>query len=457
MIGFFRNVNKMYRDPKKVGPFFFCLLFFFIWGNPVFAERLRGQIRNISKKSQTIEILDFSSDRYRTFRYDESTYYINARSIDDLFKNEKIEIRFISGKPLKSIKKMLVFVPRQKVMKTGELLKFLFTSEQKVLLFDARPWFEYQKGHLPTAIWLPGERFAQYDHILPEKRDLPIIVYGDGVTSETAPQLARLIELEGYNNVRIYVFGFPAWKRHRQPILVEGEWLIKNLDPNKVIIDVRDREKSLISHIQSAVAFDAKKIINLGSKYRTTKRGNKTGELFSKRILPALPDKKVQIILYGEDTFGEELIEAFQELVAWKYEDVVILKGGFPSWAKSYPVIDAPAKTQIRYERYIAEGAISPKDFKRVIEEASALVLDIRTPQEVLRGMISGALNIPLAELDVRFKELPRSKKIVIYCVNGIRAQIAYTLLKAEGFTQISFLNSAIVVKGTGEFVIPSF
>lgn len=419
------------------------------------AERLRGQVRNISKKAQTIELLDFSTSRYRTFKYDRNTRFINARSISDLFKKERIEIRFAPGKPLKSIKKMLVFVPKQKILKTGEMLSMIFGGYQEYRLYDTRSWLEYQKGHLPTAVWFTKQRFAQYDHILPVKKETLIIVYGEGVTSEAAPQLARLIELQGYTNVKIYVFGFPAWKRNRQPILVDGDWLIRNLDPHKVIIDVRKREKSLVSHIQNAVSITSKKITDLGNRFRSTKRGNKIGELYSKRTLPSLSNKDAQIILYGEHTYDQGVMTSYRELLEWKYEDVVILKGGFNDWKRSFPIENAPAKTKIRYERYVAEGAISKRRFISAVNSGSTVILDIRTDQEVKKGIVEGALHIPLTKLDTRFKELPRTSPIVVYCVNGIRAQIAYSLLKAEGFEKVGFLNAPIFIKASGEFNIP--
>lgn len=421
----------------------------------VMAERLRGQIRNISRKAQTLELLDYSTGRYRTFTYDNDTRFINARSIIDLFEREKIEIRFVPGKPLESIKKMLVFVPAQKIVKTGELLSIIFGGYQQYRLYDSRPWFEYQKGHLPTATWFSEERFAQYDYILPVKKETPIIVYGDGVTSEAAPQLARLIELQGYTNVRVYVFGFPAWKRFKQPVLVDGDWLIRNLDPHKVIIDVRPREKSLVSHIQNAVSITSEKIVNLGNKYRTTKRGKQIGELYNKRTLPSLSNKDAQIILYGDNTYDQDLMVAYRELLEWKYEDVVILEGGFNKWAATFPIENSPAKTTIRYERYVAEGAISRQKFIAAVADGSAIILDIRTNQEVEKGVVKGAFHIPLTELDIRFKELPKNRQIFIHCVNGIRAQIAYSLLKAEGFGNVGFLNAPIFIKESGEFEIP--
>ena len=66
--------------------------------------------------------------------------------------------------------------------------------------------------------------------------------------------------------------------------------------------------------------------------------------------------------------------------------------------------------------------------------------------------MIRHAVHIPLSELDVRYNELPKSKTIVIHCINGIRAQIGYSFLKAEGFQNVRFLNSNIVIYKSGNY-----
>jgi rhodanese-related sulfurtransferase/DNA-binding transcriptional ArsR family regulator len=43
-------------------------------------------------------------------------------------------------------------------------------------------------------------------------------------------------------------------------------------------------------------------------------------------------------------------------------------------------------------------------------------VLDVRPPEEFAAGHVPGAINIPVEELEKRFRELPRRKEIVAYC-----------------------------------------
>jgi rhodanese-related sulfurtransferase/DNA-binding transcriptional ArsR family regulator len=43
-------------------------------------------------------------------------------------------------------------------------------------------------------------------------------------------------------------------------------------------------------------------------------------------------------------------------------------------------------------------------------------VLDVRPPEEFAAGHVPGAVNIPIQELEKRFRELPKRKEIIAYC-----------------------------------------
>lgn len=65
------------------------------------------------------------------------------------------------------------------------------------------------------------------------------------------------------------------------------------------------------------------------------------------------------------------------------------------------------------------------------------LLLDVRTPLEFIQGTIPGAVNIPYTELRERMHELPKNKKIVVFCQVGQRAYVASRILKQNGFADI--------------------
>jgi phage shock protein E len=70
---------------------------------------------------------------------------------------------------------------------------------------------------------------------------------------------------------------------------------------------------------------------------------------------------------------------------------------------------------------------------------ADALVVDVRTPEEYAAGHVTGALLIPVDELEMRLAELEphRDGRIVLYCRTGRRSGIAQDLLRRHGFSQV--------------------
>lgn len=61
-------------------------------------------------------------------------------------------------------------------------------------------------------------------------------------------------------------------------------------------------------------------------------------------------------------------------------------------------------------------------------------LLDVRTKLENEAGAIEGSVNIPLDELRERLNEIPKNKKILVYCKVGLRGYIAYRILVQNGF-----------------------
>lgn len=63
-----------------------------------------------------------------------------------------------------------------------------------------------------------------------------------------------------------------------------------------------------------------------------------------------------------------------------------------------------------------------------------AFLLDVREAEEFGGGTIPGAVNIPLSEVRGRLGELPRNRKIVVFCKVGVRGYLAERILKQNGF-----------------------
>lgn len=67
-------------------------------------------------------------------------------------------------------------------------------------------------------------------------------------------------------------------------------------------------------------------------------------------------------------------------------------------------------------------------------------LVDLRNAGEVAGGMIETAVHIPLAELRRRIGELDPTRPVLAYCAGGWRSSVGASLLRAQGFGDVSDL-----------------
>jgi NADPH-dependent 2,4-dienoyl-CoA reductase/sulfur reductase-like enzyme/peroxiredoxin family protein/rhodanese-related sulfurtransferase/TusA-related sulfurtransferase len=72
------------------------------------------------------------------------------------------------------------------------------------------------------------------------------------------------------------------------------------------------------------------------------------------------------------------------------------------------------------------------------LDRSKNFILDVRTPEELAIGSIDGAVNIPLGQLRGRLNEIPKDRRVVIYCQVGQRGYFAYRILAQNGFDAVN-------------------
>ena len=79
---------------------------------------------------------------------------------------------------------------------------------------------------------------------------------------------------------------------------------------------------------------------------------------------------------------------------------------------------------------------LSPDELEKALEKREGIFfLDVREPGEIQKlGTIPGYVNIPLAQLEARLKEVPKNKPIITACSHGVRAGRAAAILEKNGF-----------------------
>lgn len=73
------------------------------------------------------------------------------------------------------------------------------------------------------------------------------------------------------------------------------------------------------------------------------------------------------------------------------------------------------------------------------------LVIDVREAGEFKSGHIEGAKNMPLSSLSERMGELPKDKKLLLYCQSGMRSKRAGKMLIKHGYDDVVNLKGGII------------
>ncbi len=134
----------------------------------------------------------------------------------------------------------------------------------------------------------------------------------------------------------------------------------------------------------------------------------------------ALIEGSRKLVLVTEQ--GEEE-EAVLRLARVGYENVLgYLEGGVAAWDEELQIVN---------DVTTAEGAA-------IINAKQQVILDVRKPGEVEAGHVCSSVHIRLQVLQTRFEELNKTDKIAIYCAGGYRSMIASSILKANGFENIT-------------------
>ena len=94
------------------------------------------------------------------------------------------------------------------------------------------------------------------------------------------------------------------------------------------------------------------------------------------------------------------------------------------------------------------ESLLSAADFSNALtENADALLLDVRTPEEYNSGFIADAINVDYNgdNFEAAIAEFDKSKTIFIYCLSGGRSNSAANKMRKMGFEKVFELDGGIM------------
>jgi rhodanese-related sulfurtransferase len=404
------------------------------------AETVKGRIQSVSRKAGTIQVE--VKDENVVVRIDNATQLEGFSSIKELNPPDLIEAEREPGHPATRIKKIVFGLPPGVEIDTQALLNIM-NGTTPYHLFDARPVKTFGKAHIPGA--KPAHpKDDNFLSLLPANKNTLLVFYCGGSTCPFTAAAVDLAGKAGYTNIKGYQTGLPGWVKSKLPVYTEAGWLEKNLNKQTVLLDVRDTAASSSSHIKGAVALP---LANLQAMMQQFIKDQTVPEL------PGVSDMRATIVVYADSHTSEEALLAYKELRDWGYSGVTILNGGFNSWQQAgLETAEGPAATKIVYEKKLAPGAIAPGEFVALEKSREGvLFIDVRTEKETANGALKDNRLIPLDKLEGLTGELPKDKEIIVYCANGIRAEMAYETLNKQGF-KVRFLNETITIDKQGNY-----
>jgi hydroxyacylglutathione hydrolase len=175
-------------------------------------------------------------------------------------------------------------------------------------------------------------------------------------------------------------------------------------DPAYVVLDTRSYHAFAGQHLPGAWHLD------LNGNFPT----------FAGWVLPTDKD----ILLVADD------YSKAQQAITWARRVgvdriVAYLDGGIVAWAT------AGLKSS-------SLKLISAEELHDMISgEFDFVLVDVRAPQEYEDSHIKGAINIPVADLRTRYKELDKDKRTVVICSSGNRSGLGASILEQHGFVDL--------------------
>jgi hydroxyacylglutathione hydrolase len=145
------------------------------------------------------------------------------------------------------------------------------------------------------------------------------------------------------------------------------------------------------------------------------------------------PDRPLVLVLQRPEDWDDVIRQALR--IGAEAQIVGHLRGGFGTWADGGGPLEATGRLNV--DELAGRLARSgPAD--------APLVIDVRQANEYEAYHVPGSVHIAAGSLPDRLAELPRDQPIVTICAAGLRAGVAASILRADGFEDVSWVASGV-------------
>ena len=89
---------------------------------------------------------------------------------------------------------------------------------------------------------------------------------------------------------------------------------------------------------------------------------------------------------------------------------------------------------------------VNAEKFKQLVESGEGIILDVRTPEEINQGIISGASTIDFYDdnFESKVNMIQKDKPVYVYCKMGGRSAQAAEVMKKNGFKKVYNLEGGL-------------
>jgi len=175
--------------------------------------------------------------------------------------------------------------------------------------------------------------------------------------------------------------------------------LQKAIDNKLIVIDTRNKNEVAIGQIPGSLHIE-------------------NGKSFS-TWLGSLIDYQHQIVLVTDENYMEDLTRKMMRI----------------GMDNIYGFVISLNKMNVALEK---SDLINIEGLKNHLNKKDVQIIDVRTESEYDKGHIKGVENIVLTLLEKNLQKISRDKPIIVHCQSGLRAAMAYSILKRNGIKNLS-------------------
>lgn len=219
--------------------------------------------------------------------------------------------------------------------------------------------------------------------------------------------------LEGQPSPPKYFAVMKQMNKEKRPLLIEvpvhqkltQQALQKAIENNLLIIDTRNKNMVAEGDIPGSLH------IENGKSLATW--------------IGSLVDYQQQLVLIADDDTTEDLTRKLMRI----------------GMDNIYGFVTDLDKMNMELEK---SNLVTSTEVQKHLDKNDVQIIDVRTENEYGNGHIRGAENISLTTLKNNLHKISKDRPVIVHCQSGVRAAMAYSLLKKSGIQNIKMFSGGI-------------